>query len=313
MRVFRDLNHLPAFKNSVITIGTFDGVHLGHQKIIERLNLLAKQHGGESIIITFHPHPRIVINPGDKSLRLLNTVEEKAALLESYGIDNMVVVPFSRQFSEQEAEEYVRNFLVKNFNPKYIVIGYDHRFGKDRAGDFKLLEKMKEELGYELEEITREMLDDIAISSTKIRAALTSGNIALANELLGHTYTVSGTVVRGLQNGRKLGYPTANIQVTDEHKLIPGTGIYVVRVKQGGTVYGGMISIGHNPTFDGKEQTLEVNIFEFDKDIYGSTITIEFLHFLRHEKKFESVEALIEEIKRDEVKSRDFLALHPSA
>lgn len=311
MRVFRDLDHLPVFKNSVITIGTFDGVHLGHQKILARLNALAKQSGGESIIITFHPHPRIVINPADKSLKLLNTVEEKAALLESFGIDNMVVVPFSRQFSEMEAEEYVRNFLVKNFSPKYIVIGYDHRFGKDRAGDFKLMEKMKAELGYELEEITRETLDDIAISSTKIRAALSSGNIQLANELLGHTYTVSGMVVRGLQNGRKLGYPTANIQVNDEHKLIPGKGIYVVRVKQGGRVYGGMMSIGYNPTFDGKEMTLEVNIFEFDKDIYGSTITIEFLHFLRNEKKFDSVDALIAEIAQDEIKSRDYLALHP--
>ncbi|MBP6731078.1 MAG: bifunctional riboflavin kinase/FAD synthetase [Chitinophagales bacterium] len=310
MRVFRDLNNLPAFKNSVITIGTFDGVHKGHQKLIERINFLAQQNEGESIIITFHPHPRLVINPQDKSLRLLNTIEEKVSLLEKYGVDNLVIVPFSRDFSEQTAEDYISNFLVKNFRPKNIVIGYDHKFGKNRSGDYHLLEQMKEQYGYTMEEISKETLDDIGISSTKIRNALQSNEVALANDLLGHNYTLTGTVVRGLQNGRKLGYPTANLQVNDEHKLIPKTGIYAVNVTDAsapGETYKGMLSIGYNPTFDGKEQTIEVNILDYNKDIYGNTLTLEFIAYIRDEKKFDSLEALIEEIKNDERKSREIL------
>ena len=308
MRVFRDLNELPVFKNSVVTIGTFDGVHLGHQKLIERIKLLSEKISGESILVTFHPHPRIVINPEEKSLRLLNTTDEKVALLERFGVDNVVIVPFSRAFSEQSAEEYISSFLVKDFNPKYIVIGYDHKFGKNRSGDFKLLEKMKEQFGYEMLEISKETLDDIEISSTKIRAALSQGDIRLANELLGHHYSLSGTVVRGFQNGRKLGFPTANIQVSDEYKLIPKTGIYAVYVLYGGKRYNGMLSIGFNPTFEGKEQTIEVNILDFDKDIYGESLTLEFVDFIRSEKKFDSLKALVDEIKNDERITRKLLA-----
>lgn len=307
MRVLRDLNSLPAFKNSVITIGTFDGVHKGHQKLIERINIQAKKNDGESIIITFHPHPRIVINPEDKSLRLLNTIDEKIALLEKYGVDNLVIVPFSRDFSGQTAEDYISHFLVKNFHPKNIVIGYDHKFGKNRTGDYHLLERMKTEFGYSMEEISKETLDDIDISSTKIRNSLQSGEIKLANELLGHNYTISGTVIRGLQNGRKLGFPTANLQVNDAHKLIPKTGIYVVKVHTDNEVYKGMLSIGYNPTFEGKEQTIEVNILDFDKDIYGSSLTLEFIDYIRSEKKFDSLDALIVEMRNDEQITRETL------
>jgi riboflavin kinase/FMN adenylyltransferase len=309
MRVFRDLNSLPSFNNSVITIGTFDGVHKGHQKLIERINTIARQTAGESIIITFHPHPRIVIHPEDKSLRLLNTIEEKTDLLEKYGVDNLVVVPFSRDFSEQEAEGYIRNFLVSNFNPKYIVIGYDHKFGKNRTGDYLLLEKMKMEFGYQLEEINKETLADIDISSTKIRSALKNGDIELANELLGHGYTLTGTVVKGLQNGRKLGYPTANIQCSDAYKLIPKRGIYAVKVRHAGNAYNGMLSIGHNPTFEGTKQTIEVHILDFDKEIYGESLTLEFVHYLRDEKKFDSIEALIQAIKQDEQDTRKLFSV----
>jgi riboflavin kinase/FMN adenylyltransferase len=308
MRVFRNTEQLPAFNNSVITIGTFDGVHKGHQKLIERIRLLAQKTQGENIIITFHPHPRIVINPEDKSLRLLNTTDEKIALLQKYGVDNVVIVPFSRYFSEQSAEDYISHFLVKNFQPKHIVIGYDHKFGKDRRGDYKLLEELKIQYGYEMEEISKETLDDIAISSTKIRSSLNSGEITLANDLLAYRYMLSGTVVRGLQNGRKLGYPTANIHINDEYKLIPKTGIYAVLVHYETAIYKGMLSIGYNPTFNGKEQTIEVNMLDFDKDIYGVNLTLEFVEYVRAEKKFESIQALTDAIANDEKIIRQILS-----
>jgi riboflavin kinase/FMN adenylyltransferase len=319
MRVFRDLNNLPSFQNSVLTIGTFDGVHKGHQKLIARINQLANEIKGESIIVTFHPHPRIVINPQGKTLRLLNTIEEKIALLEKYGVSNLVIVPFSRDFSEQSAEDYIRNFLVRNFRPKHIVIGYDHKFGKDRIGDYHLLEEMKGDFGYFMEEISKETLADIDISSSKIRNALQHGDVKLANDLLGHNYALTGMVVRGLQNGRKLGYPTANLQVSDEYKLIPKTGIYAVRVHytevrdidkttKADQVFSGMLSIGYNPTFDGKEETIEVNILDFEKEIYGEQLTLEFIDYIRDEKKFASVEDLIEAIKNDEVITRQIFS-----
>lgn len=310
MRVFRDLNQLPSFTNSILTIGTFDGVHKGHQKLIERIHYLANKNEGESIIVTFHPHPRLVINPQDNTLKLLNTIDEKIALLEKYGVQNLVIVPFSRDFSEQSAKDYIGNFLVKNFHPKYIVIGYDHKFGKNRSGDFHLLEQMKTEYGYGMEEITKETLEDIGISSTKIRHSLQAGDVTLASELLGHRYTITGTVIRGLQNGRKLGFPTANLQLNDEHKLIPKTGIYAVTVtdvSEPTVTRNGMLSIGYNPTFNGKVQTIEVNILDFDKDIYGNTLTLEFVSHLRDEKKFDTVEALISAIKNDEARTREIL------
>lgn len=301
MRVFTTLDALPEFKNAVITIGTFDGVHKGHQKLINRIQQLSKVVNGESIIITFHPHPRIVIHPEDKSLKLLNTIDEKITLLEKAGVDNVVVVPFSRHFSEQTAEEYIADFLVKNFKPSYIVIGYDHRFGKNRSGDYRLLEQMKDTYGYQLEEITKETLDDIGISSTKIRGALSDGDVTLANDLLGYNYTLGGTVVKGLQNGRKLGYPTANIQVPDEYKLIPKTGVYAVKVQHKNTLYDGMLNIGYNPTFNGTTQTVEVNILDFNQDIYGENLELQFIQYVRDEKKFNSLPDLIKAIDNDKV------------
>ncbi len=308
MRVFRDLNHLPAFKKSVITIGTFDGVHIGHQKLIQRIEQISRKTQSENIIITFHPHPRIVINPQDTSLRLLNTIEEKISLLEKYGVNNLVIVPFSRDFSEQDAETYISDFLVRNFSPGYIVIGYDHKFGKNRSGDYLLLEKLKECYGYELEEIDKQTIDDIGISSTKIRKALEQADLQLANELLGHYYTLTGTVIKGWQNGRKLGFPTANIQLTDEYKLVPACGIYAVLVHHAGIVHKGMLSIGFNPTFGGKVKTIEVNILDFNSDIYGEVLTLELVKFLREEKKFDSVEELIAAIQQDEVNTRELFA-----
>lgn len=308
MRVFQSLGALPSFTNSVITIGTFDGVHKGHRKIIARINELAAQHQGESIIITFHPHPRLVINPQDTSLKLLNTIDEKIALLEQTGVNNVVIVPFSREFSEQSPEDYIQDFLVSNFNPACIVIGYDHRFGKNREGGYELLESLKDKFHYQLEEITKETLDAVDISSTKIRQALQQGDVTLANDLSGHRYSLQGVVVKGLQNGRKLGYPTANIQVADPNKLIPGKGIYAVLVTVGAQQHQGMMSIGFNPTFDGKVQTIEVNILDFNRDIYGEQIKVEFIAYLRGELKFNSLDELIAAMQQDEVNTRSILA-----
>jgi riboflavin kinase/FMN adenylyltransferase len=299
MRVFTDLNQLPLFKKSVLTVGTFDGVHLGHQKLIEKINDEAQSIGGESIIITFHPHPRLVINPDDNSLKLLNTLEEKRVLLEKFGVNNLVVVPFSRSFSEMNARDYVAEFLVKRFNPACIVIGYDHRFGINRSGGIELLKELQTEFNYRLEEISKEMIEDITISSTQIRQALMLGKTGLANGLAGHRYVISGTVVKGLQNGRKLGYPTANISVPESHKLIPANGIYAVFVWHGRQKYKGMLNIGYNPTFNGVQQTIEVNILDFNEDIYGNHITVELVDYIRPEIKFENVEQLIDAIDKD--------------
>jgi riboflavin kinase/FMN adenylyltransferase len=248
-----------------------------------------------------------VINPGDTSLKLLNTIEEKIDLLSRYHVDDLVVVPFSRDFSEQDAGTYISEFLVRCFHPAYIVIGYDHRFGRNRSGSFELLEQCSHEYGYELEAISKQTQNDISISSTRIRQALAEGNITGANELLGHSYTLSGTVVKGLQNGRKLGYPTANIQVNEPSKLIPASGIYAVMVHYQDKPYKGMLSIGYNPTFDGKVQTIEVNILDFDREIYGEQLTVEFIQFIRHEKKFDTLEDLIKAIDRDKVEIQGIL------
>lgn len=301
MKVIRNINDLCGLQNPVITIGTFDGVHLGHRKIIERINQLAKERNGQSVIITFHPHPRFVINPDDTTLKLLSTVDEKIKLLEDCGVDVAVIIPFSREFSEQSPEDYIENFLVKYFHPSCIVIGYDHKFGRDRKGDFHLLEQLKKKYNFDLEEISKQALDDITISSTKIRNALHDGEITKANELLGYAYTLSGLVIKGLQNGRKLGYPTANLQLIEPTKLTPKTGIYAVYVYVDGIKKRGMLSIGYNPTFGGKHISVEVNILDFDKDIYGQMITLEFVKYIRSEKKFNSIEDLIAAIDQDKV------------
>ncbi|MCS6935638.1 MAG: bifunctional riboflavin kinase/FAD synthetase [Chitinophagales bacterium] len=314
MRVFRQLSNLPAFTRAVITIGTFDGVHKGHVRLIQNINDIARDTGGESIIITFHPHPRTVINPNDKTLRLLNTTDEKIELLRNHGVQNVVVVPFNRDFSEMGADDYIEKFLVENFKPAHIVIGYDHRFGKNRSGDIHLLQQYQKKYGFALVEIQQEMLHDITISSTKIRQALLGGQVQLAHQLLGYRYTFSGTVVRGRQLGRTLGFPTANLQINDPYKLVPCPGIYAVRVKRyvphenEGKYYTGMMSIGNNPTFGDNAQTIEVNILDFTDDIYGEQLTVELLAYLRPEKKFNNADELIAAMREDERKTRAIAA-----
>ena len=299
MRIFKNLNELPEFKNAVITIGTFDGVHEGHQAILRSIKEIAEKNNGESILITFHPHPRFVVNPDDKTLKLINTIEEKLELLEQYGIDNVVVAPFSKSFSQIPALEYVKNFLVGNFKPKTIVIGYDHHFGRNRSGNIDLLKEYKDIFQYQLVEITKETIADIDVSSTKIRASIQDGKIEQANKLLGHTYSLQGIVVKGEQNGRKIGFPTANIEIKEHYKLIPKNGVYAVSVVHDGATFKGMLNIGYRPTFEGISRSIEVNIFDFDKEIYGETIKLSIERFIRDEQKFDGIEALKAQLQLD--------------
>lgn len=308
MRVFRSLEDLPQFKNAIVTIGTFDGVHKGHQKLLERIKALAKQEEGESILITFHPHPRFVLQPGNKELKLLNTLEEKIAILDYYGLDNLIVAPFSKAFSQMPALAYIEDFLVKNTQAKVIVIGYDHHFGINRSGNIHLLERYQESFNYRVEEISKETLLDIDISSTKIRNALLDGAIEISNELLGHPYRISGFVTKGKQLGRTLGFPTANIQLTVDYKLIPKTGVYAVEVKLHATSYKGMLNIGYRPTVEGTNKTIEVNIFDFNEDIYGEEIEVKLLNRIRDEVKFESLDALKQQLSKDKKVALNYLS-----
>ncbi len=300
MRVFYDLQDLPDFQNAVITIGSFDGVHRGHQKILEQANHLAKEVDGESIVITFHPHPRLVVYPKDDSLRLISTTDEKVLLLERYGIDNLVVVPFTVEFSQQQADEYIEKFLIEKFNPRYVVVGYDHRFGLNRQGDFNYLKWYSKKADFEVIEIGKQEIEDMTISSTKIRRALTAGNVERAARLLNHYFILSGTVVDGQKIGNSIGFPTANIEISDKHKLIPPDGIYAVHILHNQQRYQGMLYIGSRPTVkEYDNRTIEVNIFDFDKNIYGDKIRLELVKFIRGDVEFESLEQLSSQLARD--------------
>ncbi len=300
MRVFNNLNDLPPFRNAVLTIGSFDGVHSGHQKILERVNVLAQKTGGESIVVTFHPHPRLVIYPRDNSLVLITTIDEKVALFEKFCIDNVVVVPFTIEFSQQSADEYIRHFLVEKFHPKYIVVGYDHRFGLNRQGDIQFLKWHENEAGYQVVDIEKQQVDDIAISSTKIRNFLKKGDVNSAAKLLRHYFTLTGTVVKGQQIGQSIGFPTANIQIKNNHKLIPPDGIYASFVEHKGRRYQAMLYIGNRPTLEEFDQKMiEVNIFDFGKDIYGDKIKIELVDFIRGDIGFDNLTQLKIQLNKD--------------
>lgn len=294
MRIFRDIKDLPSFKNAVITIGSFDGVHRGHQKIIKRINHLAKEIDGESIIITFDPHPRKIIYPKDTTLELLTSLEEKIALCESFGIDNMVIVPFSIEFSQQNPREYIEKFLIGLFAPKYVVIGYDHRYGLNRKGDMDLLKEYESKNGFSVIQIKKQELVDITISSTKVRNALKAGNIEEANQFLNHAYSLKGKIIHGDKIGQTLGYPTANIKVNEQDKLIPAEGVYGVKCRIEGLERLGMMYIGTRPTLEGKElkQKIEVNLFDFNDNIYNKEIRVDLLHHIRSDKKFDSLQSL---------------------
>lgn len=306
MEVYRSIDSLPQFRNAVITIGTFDGVHLGHQKIIKALTEEAAKVNGESVLITFDPHPRKIVTPA-QSLQLINTLDEKIELLQKKGIDYLVIVPFTSSFSGQSPEEYIQDFLMRLFKPHTIIIGYDHRFGKGRKGDYRLLEEKASTYQYQLLEIPKHVLDEIGISSTKIRQALLHSEIETANKLLGYSFFFEGVVVKGDQLGRQLGYPTANLNYTDKDKIHLGDGVYAVYAAIDGTQKKGMMSIGKRPTLNDTIEKVEVNIFDFDENIYGKTIRVSVEKYLRPQEKYNSLEELVKQIHQDKKESLKYL------
>lgn len=309
MRIIRSLDEIPEIEKAVITIGSFDGVHRGHQKIISRIVQLAKEIDGESVIITFDPHPRSVIYPKDKSLSLLNTIDEKIALLERFGINNLVIVPFTVEFSQQHPREYVEKFLLKYFTPAYIAIGYDHKFGLNRGGDIDLLRQYEDKHEFKVIKIEAQEIEEIIISSTKIRNAIADAEMSTAYRFLNHHYLLSGKVIHGQKIGKELGFPTANLEVSNSKKLIPPDGIYAVFVILGGERYEGMLYIGNRPTLQGElERRIEVHIFDFNDQIYGEVLTLEIVMYIREDRKFENLQKLKVQLHDDEQQTR--LVLH---
>lgn len=305
MTVHRSLDQLPVFRNAVITIGTFDGVHSGHKQIINQLKEEAHVVNGETVIITFNPHPRKILQNQLHEVNLINTLSEKIELLEIEGIDHLVIVPFTKSFSDQQAGDYIENFLVKYFHPHTIIIGYDHHFGRNREGNYQLLEAMKEKYNYKVKEIPKHVWKKNIISSTNIRNAIINGDIETANDCLGYDYFFEGVVIEGNKLGKTIGYPTANICINNKEKLIPANGVYAVGVvvehhkSPDNLLLKGMMNIGTRPTVGGTKQTIEVNIFDFDEDIYGRTLRIYVKKYLRSEIKFSGLEALKVQLGKD--------------
>ncbi len=377
MQVYHDIQEFQPLQNAVVTIGTFDGVHLGHRKIISRLQELARQTGGETVILTFFPHPRMILHPEDQNLKLINIISEKAQLLADLGIDHLIITPFSRDFSNLSAEEYIREILVNRIGTKKIVIGYDHRFGKDRTGGLNELQQFAPVYNYEVEEISEQDVNEVAVSSSRIRKAILNGDISLANQFLGYAFFITGKVIRGDQIGRTLGYPTANLFIEESYKLIPADGIYAVTVEGFGLplvgsnpllvseerlkVKGerpkssidnpqpatgnlqpkpedlnavnspppgegrgeasenlhlaprspqlfGMAYIGHRPTLNGMTRNIEVNIFDFNQDIYNQALQMSFHSFIRHDVKFAGLEELKQQLGHDKESVRSYFS-----
>lgn len=299
MKISRSLQEFHVDKPVVLTQGTFDGVHLGHEKILKRIINRAKEIGGESVLLTFYPHPRLVLFPDDNQLRLITTLEERFEILRDMGLDQVVVLPFTKELSRVRAEEYVRDILLQQLNMKVFIIGYDHRFGRNREGSIEDILAMSETFNFEVEEISRQDIQESTVSSSKIRKALLDGEVKMARTYLGRDFTLDGEVVHGKARGNSLGYPTANIKVSDSFKLIPGNGVYAVEVEHAGKMYGGMLNIGENPTFDDANWSIEVNIFNFDEDIYGQQLRLYFVERMRDELKFDATEQLRAQLDLD--------------
>ena len=308
MREITDITTFTTQQPTVLTIGTFDGVHLGHQKIVERVVTTARQEGLLATVFTFFPHPRMVVQH-DKGLKLIHTLEEKKQLLQQLGVDLLVVQPFNEAFAQLTAEEFVSTILVEHLNVKKVIIGYDHRFGRNRTANIDDMRLFGKKYGFAVDEISVQEVDEVSVSSTKIREALNKGDVTTAEHYLGTPYSLTGRVVHGLKLGRTLGYPTANIQVTEEYKLIPKDGVYAVYSYIDGRKVYGMMSIGKNPTIEGKGASIEVYFFDFNGDLYDQKLTIEFVQYLREEQKFATIDLLKKQLQDDETAARKAIAV----
>jgi riboflavin kinase/FMN adenylyltransferase len=299
MKIYSNIGDFTRINNAVVTIGSFDGVHMGHQKILTRVYQSAQDIGGETVILSFFPHPRMILHPEDINIKMITTLDERSELLKKHHIDHLIITPFTRDFSNLSPEEYIKEILVDQIGIKRIVIGYDHRFGKNREGSIKDLQRLGPVYGFEVEEISEQDINDVAVSSTKIRNAVLNGDVKTAHEFLGYPFRISGKVVKGDQLGRKLGYPTANLLVEESYKLIPSDGIYAVTVLINGKEYQGMCYIGSRPTINGVRRNIEVNIFNFEEDIYWKSICVNFLYFIRTDASYNSLEELRKQIEKD--------------
>jgi len=308
VREITDITTFTTQQPTVLTIGTFDGVHLGHQKIVERVVTTARQEGLLATVFTFFPHPRMVVQH-DKGLKLIHTLEEKKQLLQQLGVDLLVVQPFNEAFAQLTAEEFVSTILVQRLNVKKVIIGYDHRFGRNRTANIDDMRLFGKKYGFAVEEISVQEVDEVSVSSTKIREALNKGDVTTAEHYLGTPYSLTGRVVHGLKLGRTLGYPTANIQVTEDYKLIPKDGVYAVYSYIGSRKVYGMMSIGKNPTIEGKGASIEVYFFDFNGDLYDQKLTIEFVQYLREEQKFATIDLLKKQLQDDETAARKAIAV----
>ncbi|MFH6934282.1 bifunctional riboflavin kinase/FAD synthetase [Flavobacterium sp. YO12] len=306
MKLFHSINDFHSTKKTILTLGTFDGVHIGHKKILERITQNTENGKYESLVLTFFPHPRMVLQEKSE-IKLLNTIAEKTKLLEATGIENLIIHPFDESFSRLTAEEFVHSILVDQFHIQKIIIGHDHRFGRNRTANIDNLIAYGAEYGFEVEQISAQEIQDVSVSSTKIRKALTEGKMDLANEYLGYDYFLSGKIVKGKQLGRTIGFPTANIEIEEDYKLIPKTGVYAVKALIDQKEVFGMMNIGFNPTVNGQKQTIEVNLFDFDADIYDKEIEVSLLHFLREEQKFGSIDLLKEQLNQDRINALAFI------
>lgn len=309
MKTHQGAQTFTSSKGTVVTIGTFDGVHIGHKKIIGRLVESAQSNHWESLVLTFFPHPRMVLQK-DTGIKLINTIDERASLLKNQGLDHLVIHPFTREFSRMPAVDFVKEILVNQLQAKKVIIGYDHRFGKNRNADITDLKKYGKQFGFEVEEISKQELEDVAISSTKVRKALDAGDIARANGYLGYPIMLNGTVVKGKKLGREIGYPTANLDILETYKLIPAQGVYMVQCYMDEKCVYGMMNIGTNPTVGGENQTVETYFFDFEGDLYGKQLNIQLLARIREEKKFESIEQLVDAMKKDESFCRSWIKEH---
>ncbi|MEJ2595815.1 MAG: bifunctional riboflavin kinase/FAD synthetase [bacterium] len=299
MKIYNCIKDFQPVDKAVVTIGTFDGVHLGHQAIFRKMVMEANKINGETVVITFFPHPRIVLGLNSTDLRFINTQERKINRIEEAGIDYLVIIPFTKEFAAISSAEFIRDLVVEKINPVKVITGYDHHFGKDREGGYDMLREMGNTFGFEVEKVEAQYANDIAISSTKIRKLLEAGKVKAANSLLGYEYAINGRVVRGKSIGKDLGFPTANIMVADEYKLIAAVGVYACRVQYMGRTYKGMSNIGYRPTINYGDLTIEVHLFDFDQQLYGEEIVIFFVERMRDEQKFESLEALKEQLIKD--------------